>query len=100
MTSPSQIFVKEAVTNGEFIKVLTQMGFRDESTKEGFRFVNDKYNSEIVLIVRPFDEALQRIDVADFSYQLYMQGVIKTEESLVKKILQNREKGRAVLKAA
>ena len=100
MTSPSQIFVKESVTNGELIKVLTQIGFRDESTKERFRFVNDKYNSVIVLAVRPLDEAVQRIDIAGYSYQLYLQGVIRDEENLVKKVLQNRAKRKALSNAA
>ena len=100
MTSPSPIFVKESITNRELIKVLIQIGFRDESTKERFRFVNDKYNSEITLFARPLDEVVQRIDIAEYSYQLYMQGVIKNEEDIVKKVLKNRAKVRLVANAA
>lgn len=100
MTSPSKIFVEVSVTNSEFMKVLTQIGFRDESTTERFRFVNDKYNSTVVLPVRPLDEAVQRIYVADYSFQLYMQGIIKDEENLVKKVLKNRIKSNVTTKSA
>ncbi len=99
MTSPSKIFVEESVTNRELMKVLTQIGFRNESNEEDFRFVNDKYNSIIVLPVRPLDEAVQRIYMAGYSYQLYLQGVIRDEENLVKKVLQNRAKSKNVAKA-
>ena len=92
MTSPSPIFVKESITNRELIKVLTQIGFRDESNNDIYRLVNDKYNSVVELIHRPLDEAVHRIDIAGYSYQLYLQGVIKDEENLVKKALKNRKK--------
>jgi hypothetical protein len=99
MTSPSKIFVEISVTNKEFMKVLTQIGFRNESNTECYRFVNDKYNSIVRLPVRPLDEAVQRIDVAGYSYQLYMQGVIRDEENLVKKVLQNRAKRKTAVAA-
>jgi hypothetical protein len=92
MRVPSRIFVEVSISNSEFAKVLTQIGFRNESNEERFRFVNDKYNSIVTLPVRPLDEAVQRIYVSNYSYQLYMQGVIRDEENLVKKVLQNREK--------
>ena len=93
MTSPSKIFVEVSVTNQELMKVLMQIGFRNESSEEDYRFVNDKYNSIVVLPVRPLDEAVQRMYLASYSYQLYLQGVIRDEENLVKKVLQNRTKG-------
>ena len=92
MTSPSKIFVEVSVTNQELMKVLMQIGFRNESSEEDYRFVNDKYNSIVVLPVRPLDEAVQRMYLASYSYQLYLQGVIGDEENLVKKVLQNRTK--------
>lgn len=100
MTSPSRIFVEVAVSNREFIKVLTQIGFRDESNEESYRFVNDKYDSIIVLPVSSLDDAVRRIDIAGYSYQLYMQGVIKDEENLVKKVLKNRQKKENLAKMA
>ena len=99
MTSPSKIFIKESVTNNELLTVLAQIGFRDESSEDRFRFVNDTYNSVIILPIRPLDEAVQRIYLADYSYQLYMQGVINDEENLVKRVLQNRAKSKRVAKA-
>lgn len=50
MTSPSKIFVEVSVTNKELIKVLTQIGYRDESDDESYRFVNDKYKSNKALV--------------------------------------------------
>ena len=82
------------------MKVLTQIGFRNESNKEEYRFVNDKYDSIIVLPLRPLDEAVQRIYMAGYSYQLYLQGVIRDEENLVKKVLQNRAKRKTVSQTA
>ena len=92
MTSPSKIFIEESITNKELIKGLTQIGFRDESNENSYRFVNDKYNSIVELPVRPLDEAVQRMYLASYSYQLYLQGVIKDEENLVEKALKNRKK--------
>jgi hypothetical protein len=94
MSTPSKIFVEVSVTNSEFIKVLTQLGYRSEFTEERYRFVNDKYDSVVVIPANPLDEPVQRIYVANYSYQLYMQGVIKDEESLVKKVQQNRLKSK------
>ena len=100
MTSPSKIFIEESITNKELIKGLTQIGFRDESNENSYRFVNDKYNSIVELPVRPLDEAVQRMYLASYSYQLYLQGVIKDEENLVKKALKNRKKENKALNVA
>ena len=100
MTSPSKIFIEESITNKELIKGLTQIGFRDESNENSYRFVNDKYNSIVELPVRPLDEAVQRMYLASYSYQLYLQGVIKDEENLVEKALKNRKKENKALNVA
>ena len=100
MTSPSKIFIEESITNKELIKGLTQIGFRDESNENSYRFVNDKYNSIVELPVRPLDEAVQRMYLASYSYQLYLQGVIKDEENLVEKALKNRKKENKASKMA
>jgi hypothetical protein len=94
MTTPSKIFVEVSVTNNEFIKVLTQLGYRSEFTEERYRFVNDKHDSVVVLPANPLDEPVQRIYVANYSYQLFMQGIIKDEESLIRKVQQNRLKSK------
>jgi hypothetical protein len=96
MTTPSKIFVEVSVTNNEFIKVLTQLGFRSELTEERYRFVNDKHDSIVVIPANPLDEPVQRIYVANYSYQLYMQGIIKDEESLVKMVQKNRLKSKSM----
>lgn len=90
-TAPN--IIKEVnITFRELIKVLTQLGFRDESDDEKYRFVNDKHSSIVHLPLRSLDENVMKIDVAANSYRLYMQGVIQKEENLVNKVLQNRLK--------
>ncbi len=44
MTSPSKIFVEVSVTNKELMKVLTQIGFRDESSKKKNRHISSCIN--------------------------------------------------------
>jgi hypothetical protein len=74
------------------MNVLIQLGYQDKSTEKKYRFVNDKYNSIVDLPLLPLDEAVRKVDLAIYSYQLYMQGVIREEENLIKKVLQNRSK--------
>lgn len=90
-TAPS-IIKEVVVTNNEIIKVLIQLGYRNESSDERYHFVNDRYKSVVDLPLRPLDEAVQKEYLAIYSYQLYMQEVIKAEENLIKKVLQNRLK--------
>ena len=92
--------IKEVtVTNAELIKVLTQLGYRNESNEERYHFVNDKYKSAVDLPLNPLDAVVRHQFLAIYSYQLYMQGVIKDEENLVKKVLQNREKKKKAISA-
>lgn len=84
------------VTNGELMRVLTQLGYHKETDEIKHRFINDKYKSIVDLPVRPLDEIVQKIYLANYSYRLYMQGVIKQEENLIKKVLQNRLKKRSL----
>lgn len=96
MRTPPSIIKEVNITNSELIRVLTRMGYRDESTEKKYRFVNDKYNSIVDLPLTPLHENVRKIDLSIYCYQLYMQGVIRQEENLVKKVLQNRAKKKSV----
>ena len=92
MTSPPNLFVEVSVTYGEMIEVLTKLGYHQEFDGKNNRFINEKHKSFVVLPVRPLDETLERMYVAAYSSRLYLQGVIKNEESLVRTIMKNRLK--------
>lgn len=92
MTAPPNLFVEVSVTYGEMIEVLTTLGYHQEFDGKNNRFINEKNNSFVVLPVRPFDETLERMYVAAYSSRLYLQGIVKEEESLVRMILKNRLK--------
>ena len=92
MRTPPDIIKQVPITYGELIDVLTKLGYHKEFDGKNNRFINEKYKSFVVLPVRALDEMVEKIYVAAFSYQLYMQGVIREEENLVKKVQQNRLK--------
>lgn len=88
----SSIFVEVPVTYGEIIEVLTKLGYRQEFDGKGYRYVNDKHDSYVLLRVASPDEILEKAYVAAHSSLLYRQGIIKEEESLIHKIQKNRLK--------
>ena len=90
-TSP-KIISEVPVTYGEMIEVLTKLGYIQEFDGKNNRYVNIKYQSILLLPVRPLDEILEKIYVAIASNHLYMQGVIKEKESLIYMIQKNRVK--------
>jgi hypothetical protein len=92
MTTPPRIYIEVPITYGEMIKVLTKLGYNQEFDGKNNRFINEKYKSMVILPVRPLDEIVDRIDVAGASYRLYLQGVIKEEENLIRMIQKNRLK--------
>ena len=92
MTTPSKIFLEVPVTYGEMIEVLTKLGYHPEFDGKHNRYINEKHNSYVVLAIRPPDETLEKVYAAAYSHLLYLQGVIKEEESLVHMIQKNRLK--------
>ncbi len=86
------IFVEVPVTYGEMIEVLTKLGYHQEFDGKNNRYVNEKLGSFVLLPVKPSDEILEKAYVAAYSSRLYLQGVIKDEESLIHKIQKNRLK--------
>jgi hypothetical protein len=92
MRTPLSLVDEVTITNSELIKTLIQLNYHDESTDKKYRFVNDKYNSIVELPLQPLDEAVRKVDLDIYSYRLYMQGVIKQEENLIKKAQKNRSR--------
>ncbi len=85
--------VKETkVSYKEIVDALTDLGYRNETNEERYRFVNDRYQSVVQLPPYPLNEIVRKEFVAMYSSQFFMQGVIKQEENLVKKILKMRLK--------
>lgn len=82
---------KELVANyGEIAEALKKLGFQDMSTPKHFRLVNTIHNSEVKLPARPLDAVFAKINLAGYSYQLYMQGVIEEYDDLAKLVEKNR----------
>ncbi len=92
MSTIQRIIAEVPVTYGEMIEVLTKLGYSQEFDGKNHRFVNVKYKSILLLPARPLDEILEKIYVAIASNHLYMQGVIKEEETLIHMIQKNRLK--------
>jgi hypothetical protein len=88
----SRIFVEVPVTYGEMIEVLTKLGYIFEFDGKNSRYVNDKYDSYVLLRDTSPDEILEKAYAAAYSSLLYRQGVIKEEESLIYMIQKNRLK--------
>ncbi len=84
-------FYKELVANyGEVAEALKKLGFQDVSTAKHFRLVNNTHKSEVKLPARPLDAVFSKVNLAGFSYQLYMQGVIDDFDDLAKLVEKNR----------
>jgi hypothetical protein len=82
---------KEIVANyGEIAEALKKLGFQDVSTSKHFKLVNTLHNSEVKLPARPLDAPFSKANLAGYSYQLYMQGVIEEYDDLAKLVEKNR----------
>ena len=92
MAKISSKVTKVSVTYGEMIEVLEKLGYQPEFDGKHNRYINEKHNSWVVLPVNSLDTTLERIYVAVISHRLYLQGVIKEEENLVRMIEKNRLK--------
>ena len=88
----SNIYSGVTITNAEFIQVLTKLHYRKDSVDNHYRFVNEKYNSIVILPIRPLEEAVQKVHLAAYTFRLYLQGVIKEEEEILKMVEKNRLK--------
>ena len=92
MARISSKVAKVSVTYGEMIEVLEKLGYHPEFDGKHNRYINEKYDSWVTLAIRPNDDALDRMLFDTYSYRLYMQGVIKEENTLMLMIEKNRLK--------
>ena len=88
----SKIFVEVPVTYGEMIEVLTKLGYHQELNGKNYRYVNNKYDSYVLIRDTSPDELFEKAYAAAYSSLLYQQGVIKEEESIIYMIQKNRLK--------
>lgn len=88
----THVYKEMNVTYGEVAQALEQLGYRNESNLEYFKFINEKYQSEIILPASPLESDFVKANTVGFSNLLFMQGVIKDPDNLVKIIEKNRNK--------
>lgn len=81
---------KQGYTYKEFLKVLTILGYKEEPSKKELRMVHKSKKSIVSLPLRSMDETVLLDYLTAYSYQLYMQGVIKEEEDIATMLAQNR----------
>lgn len=86
----THVYKEMEVTYGEIAQALKQLGYQDESTTQHFRFVNDAFKSELLLPAKPLDAKFVKANTVSFSNLLFMQGVFKNPNKLVKLIEKNR----------
>ncbi len=91
-TAVPSIFLEIRITFNELIEVLTKLGYHPEFDGKHNLYINEKYKSMVKMPVHNLDELMERADVAAYSSRLYLQGVIKEEEDLIRKIQKNRLK--------
>jgi hypothetical protein len=87
-----KIYKDMTVTYGEFFEALQQIGFKDFSTPEYFRFKKETTASQIKMAVRPLDKAIWKPSFLGYSHSLYLAGYIQDPDDLAKMIEINREK--------
>jgi signal recognition particle subunit SEC65 len=85
-----RVYKEMTITYGELAQALLELGYRNESDSEHFRFVHKKYDSVILLKNNPSNRGLFKAIISGFSYQLYMQGVIEDYDDLAKLVEKNR----------
>ena len=86
----TNVYKEMEVTYGEIGQVLTQLGFKDESTPELFLFVREARKVEVRLPYRPDETRFAKINTLGISNILFMQGIIKHPDNLVKMIEKSR----------
>ena len=94
-----RVYKEMNITYGELAHALTQLGFKNESDSEHFRYVNKEQDSVILLRANPASRLLFKAIISGFSYQLYMQGVIEDYDDLAKLVEKNRLEDHAPIAA-
>jgi hypothetical protein len=84
------VYKEMIISYGELATALTELGYRNESDSEHFKYVNKKHDSVVLLRANPASKTLFKAIISGFSYQLYMQGVIEDCDDLAKLVEKNR----------
>ena len=86
-------------TYGEWLPILEQLGFKKQvvdmttllgDKKPQYRLVNEAEKSIIILPYLPDDAPVLKAYFANYSIQLYYQGIIEDMQDMAKMIEQNR----------
>ncbi len=93
----SNIYKDITITNAEFIQVLTKLHYHKNTEGDYYRFVNDKYNSVVILPVEPLEKPVQKVHLATYTFRLFLQGVIKQQEDIIQMVEKNRSKEKVEL---
>ncbi|MFN4254240.1 MAG: hypothetical protein ACK4Q5_04470 [Saprospiraceae bacterium] len=88
----AEIYKNTSATNQELVQVLKQLGFKDLSTEERFRFVHKTADSEVIFPQGKMDAFVPKVYLPAFAYRLFMQGIIENEGVLKMMIEKNRER--------
>ncbi len=94
-----KVYKEMAITYGELAQALTQLGYKNESDVDYFRYVNKKHDSVILLRANSSNRTLFKAIISGFAYQLSMQGVIEEEDDLAKLVERNRMASNASMAA-
>ena len=94
-----KVYKEMAITYGELAQALTQLGYKNESDVDHFRYVNKKHDSVISLRANSSNRTLFKAIISGFAYQLSMQGVIEDDDDLAKLVEKNRMTNNAPMAA-
>ena len=92
-----KVYKDMIVTYREFFEALKQLGFKDESTEERFRFKKKTLASLINMPIRPLEDAMWTPNFFNYTQSLFLRGDIESPDDLAKMIEKNREKAKTEL---
>ena len=92
-----KVYKDMIVTYREFFEALKQLGFKDESSQEYFRFKKKTMASMINMPIRPLDDAMWTPNFFNYTQSLFLRGDIESPDDLAKMIEKNREKAKTEL---
>jgi hypothetical protein len=95
-----KVYKDMIVTYREFFEALKQLGFKDESTPERFRFKKKTLASLINMPIRPLEDAMWTPNFFNYTQSLFLRGDIENPNDLAKMIEKNREHAKVDLVSA
>ena len=95
-----KVYKDMTITYGEFFEALKQLGFKDESTSEQFRFKKKTLASMITMPIRPLKDVMWTPNFFNYSQSLFLREDIENPDDLAKMIEKNRENAKAEMVSA